>query len=112
MESVSVSLTTDASGTIVAQARYLPYGQERWTDGSAQTDFTYTGQRADIYIGLMEYLRVTPDLRSDISDTPPGQLALDTYTHSCYNNNYSGGPTRSFWPNFTRLRVNPMGSEA
>ena len=44
----------------MAQSRYLPYGQERWTDGAAQTDFTYTGQRADNYIGLMDYLRVTP----------------------------------------------------
>ena len=38
----STSLTTDANGGIVAQSRYLPYGQERWTDGPAQTDFTFT----------------------------------------------------------------------
>ena len=43
----SISLTTDASGGIVAQSRYLPYGQERWTSGPAQTDFTFTGGRAD-----------------------------------------------------------------
>jgi RHS repeat-associated protein len=38
----------------VAQSRYLPYGQERWTDGPAQTDFTFTGQRADNYTHLIE----------------------------------------------------------
>jgi RHS repeat-associated protein len=50
----STSLTTDATGAIVAQSRYLPYGQERWTDGPAQTDFTFTGQRNDLYTHLIE----------------------------------------------------------
>ena len=50
----STSLTTDASGNPVAQARYLPYGQERWTSGPAQTDFTLTGQRNDNYTRLIE----------------------------------------------------------
>ena len=54
-ESVSASLTTDASGNPVAQARYLPYGQERWTSGPAQTDFTFTGQRAERGFGLSDY---------------------------------------------------------
>jgi len=31
----STSLTTDANGGIMAQSRYLPYGQERWTSGPA-----------------------------------------------------------------------------
>jgi RHS repeat-associated protein len=51
----STSLTTDASGGIVAQSRYLPYGQERWTSGAAQTDFTFTGQRNERGFGLMDY---------------------------------------------------------
>jgi RHS repeat-associated protein len=50
----STSLTTDASGGIVAQSRYLPYGQERWTSGPAQTDFTFTGQRNDSF-GLSDF---------------------------------------------------------
>jgi RHS repeat-associated protein len=34
---------------------YLPYGDEGWTAGGAQpTDFTFTGQRADAYIKLVE----------------------------------------------------------
>jgi RHS repeat-associated protein len=51
----STSLTTDNSGAVVAQTRYLPYGEERWTAGDAQpTDFTFTGQRAEGF-GLMDY---------------------------------------------------------
>ena len=51
----STSLTTDASGNPVAQARYLPYGQERWITGTLTTDFTFTGQRAERGFGLMDY---------------------------------------------------------
>jgi hypothetical protein len=50
----STSLTTDANGGVVAQSRYLPYGQQRWTWGAAQTDFTFTGQRNDLYTHLIE----------------------------------------------------------
>jgi RHS repeat-associated protein len=50
----STSLTTDASGGIVAQARYLPYGQERWITGTLTTDFGFTGQRSDNYTHLIE----------------------------------------------------------
>jgi hypothetical protein len=51
---MSASLTTDATGNPVAQSRYLPYGQERWTDGILPTDFTFTGQRGDNYTHLFE----------------------------------------------------------
>ncbi|MEW5959069.1 MAG: RHS repeat-associated core domain-containing protein [Chloroflexota bacterium] len=51
----STSLTTDQAGEIVAETRYLPYGEERWTgDTSQPTDFTFTGQRKDGF-GLMDY---------------------------------------------------------
>jgi len=40
----------------VAQTRYLPYGEERWTGGGTQpTDFTFTGQRVERGFGLMDY---------------------------------------------------------
>jgi RHS repeat-associated protein len=52
----STSLTTDNSGTVVAETRYLPYGEERWTAGGAQpTDFTFTSQRVERGFGLMDY---------------------------------------------------------
>ncbi len=39
----------------MVQARYLPYGQERWISGTLTTDFTYTGQQAERGFGLMDY---------------------------------------------------------
>jgi RHS repeat-associated protein len=51
----STSLTTDISGTVVAETRYLPYGEERWITGTLVTDFTFTGQRAERGFALMDY---------------------------------------------------------
>jgi RHS repeat-associated protein len=51
----STSLTTDITGTLVAETRYLPYGEERWITGTLVTDFTFTGQRAERGFGLMDY---------------------------------------------------------
>jgi RHS repeat-associated protein len=51
----STSLTTDISGTLVAETRYLPYGEERWTNEAQPTDFTFTGQRAERGFALMDY---------------------------------------------------------
>jgi RHS repeat-associated protein len=50
----STSLTTDDQGGVVYEARYLPFGEERWVDGEGVTDFTFTGQRQDGF-GLMDY---------------------------------------------------------
>jgi len=51
----STSLTTDDTGNIVSEVRYLPYGEERWTSGATPTDFTFTGQRNEAGFGLMDY---------------------------------------------------------
>jgi RHS repeat-associated protein len=51
----SVSLTTDSAGRVVAERRYLPYGQERWSSRAAVTDFGFTGQRNEVSFGLMDY---------------------------------------------------------
>jgi hypothetical protein len=37
----STSLTTDITGTVVAETRYLPYGEERCITGTLVTDFTF-----------------------------------------------------------------------
>jgi RHS repeat-associated protein len=39
---------------VIAQARYLPYGEERWGTGVLPTDFGYTGQRSEGF-GLYDY---------------------------------------------------------
>jgi hypothetical protein len=63
----STSLTTDENGAKVAEARYLPYGQERWRDSTLPTnnlptDFNYTGQRNEAYIseGMADSLFEAP----------------------------------------------------
>jgi RHS repeat-associated protein len=46
----STSLTTDAGGQVVARVLYYPYGEERYTVGTLQTDYGYTGQRKNGYL--------------------------------------------------------------
>ncbi|MBN1221485.1 MAG: hypothetical protein JXM69_21370 [Anaerolineae bacterium] len=48
----SVSLTIRSDGDRMAEARYLPYGQQRWTSGLGVTDFGFTAQRADRLVCL------------------------------------------------------------
>jgi RHS repeat-associated protein len=57
----SVSTVVDASGEIVSQSRYLPFGEVLWTKETSLDDNTstpawgYTGQRSLSDIGLMDY---------------------------------------------------------
>jgi RHS repeat-associated protein len=51
----SVSTVVNASGQIISQSRYLPFGELLWEDGTSPTDYTYTGQRSLSDIGLMDY---------------------------------------------------------
>ena len=54
----SSSLATNASGAVVAETRYKPYGEIRWSSGAMPTDFGDTGQRLEKagYVGsLMDY---------------------------------------------------------
>ena len=51
----STSLTTNSAGAVVAEGRYLPFGGSRWSNGSAMTDFGFTGQREESSLGLYDY---------------------------------------------------------
>ena len=42
----STSITTDSSGALVAEMRYKPWGETRYTSGTTPTDRAYTGQRS------------------------------------------------------------------
>jgi hypothetical protein len=33
-------------GTVHSEARYYPYGEERWRSGTLPTDYRFTGQRS------------------------------------------------------------------
>jgi RHS repeat-associated protein len=43
----STSLTTSASGVVLSQVRYKPWGEERWSAGAPGTDRLFTGQRKE-----------------------------------------------------------------
>jgi RHS repeat-associated protein len=47
----STSLVLNANGTVHSEARYYPYGAERWASGTLPTDYRFTGQR-DTGLGL------------------------------------------------------------
>jgi RHS repeat-associated protein len=55
----STSLATTYGGQEVTGSRtlYYPYGEQRWSasGGTLPTDFTYTGQRDEAGLGLMDY---------------------------------------------------------
>jgi RHS repeat-associated protein len=83
----STSLTTDSDGAVVAESRYLPYGQERWRAGAGVTDFGFTSQRREGF-GLYDYLArmYSPSLGRFISPDsivpePGNSLALNRYMY-------------------------------
>jgi RHS repeat-associated protein len=52
----SVMAVLSASGTLLSEQRYMPFGQARTDVGTiSQTDFGYTGQRGLVELGLLDY---------------------------------------------------------
>ena len=51
----SASVVTDASGTVVGEQRYYPYGETRFTTGTIFTDKLFTGQREITGLGIYHY---------------------------------------------------------
>jgi hypothetical protein len=50
----STSITLEATGAVVAERRYYPYGTTRTGNGTTPTDYGFTGQRNDTYIKLIQ----------------------------------------------------------
>jgi RHS repeat-associated protein len=48
----SQSVTTDASGSKIAEVRYKAWGEDRYVWGTTPTSYRYTGQRSEDYINL------------------------------------------------------------
>jgi RHS repeat-associated protein len=100
----STSLTTDESGEAVARQLYEPFGEVRWASGALGTDFGFTGQREDGYIGLVHmgarwynpYLNrwIQPDT---IVPDPRDPQALNRYAYSRNNPVRFNDPTGHFW---------------
>jgi len=51
----SASVVTDASGNIVGENRYYPFGETRVATGSILTDRLFTGQREMTGLGIYHY---------------------------------------------------------
>jgi len=84
----STSLVTDASGNQVAEQRYYPYGEVRWSNGELPTDRQFTGQRREIGLGLYDYgaRRYDPALgrfiqADSIVPQPGNPQALNRYSY-------------------------------
>ncbi len=76
---------------MVAQSRYLPYGQSRWESGSTPTDFKFTSQRSEAGFGLYDYNAryYSPVLGRFISPDPivPGIGSQEWNRYSYVRNN-------------------------
>jgi RHS repeat-associated protein len=88
----STNITLDASGTKIAELRYMPWGDTRFEYNETPTSYRYTGQREDASINLIQMGArwFDPLLGRFISaDTivpsPYNPLAYDRYAYS-YNN--------------------------
>ena len=51
----STSITANSSGSKTAELRYKAWGETRYTYGTTQTTFRYTGQREESSLGLYWY---------------------------------------------------------
>lgn len=51
----SADAALNASGSLVASVLYAPYGSLRYSTGTQQTDYGFTGQRSDVTSGLDYY---------------------------------------------------------
>ena len=51
----STSVIADENGNKVGELRYKPWGESRYAEGAALTDYRFTGQRLDEETGLYFY---------------------------------------------------------
>jgi RHS repeat-associated protein len=51
----STAITASSSGAKSAELRYKAWGEQRYAEGVAPTDFRYTGQRFESLLGLHDY---------------------------------------------------------
>jgi len=66
----STAITTDSSGSRVAELRYKAWGETRYTWGTTPTTYRFTGQREDATIGLYPSLRSGQAFTTPATTTP------------------------------------------
>jgi RHS repeat-associated protein len=96
----STSITATSSGSKTAELRYKPWGETRYTYGTTQTTFRYTGQREESSLGLYWYASrwyspglgrfVSPD---SIIPQPGNPQAWDRYSYGRNNPIYFIDPS-------------------
>lgn len=99
----STNLTTNESGVLSAELRYRPYGLIRYTTGTLNTPYRYTGQRFVQNTGLYFYNARWYDptvgrfLAADTIVPEPGNpQALNRYTYTLNNPLRYTDPTGMF----------------
>ncbi|MFZ5919184.1 MAG: RHS repeat-associated core domain-containing protein [Chloroflexota bacterium] len=88
----STSLATTAGGAVHSRQGYYPYGSPRYSEGTLPTDLTFTGQREEMGLGLMDFKArmYSPLLGRFVSaDTvvpdPPNPQVLNRYSYAANN---------------------------
>ena len=95
----STSLTTDASGNVISEMRYTPWGEVRYNAGTMPTDYGFTGQMSyasDFGLLYFNARWVDPYIgRFAQADTiiPPGVQGLDRYAYANNNPIYYTDPS-------------------
>jgi len=100
----STSLTANSSGGKVAELRYYPYGETRFTDGVTPTSYQFTGQRNDSAIGLYFYNARYYDpylnrfIQADsIVPSPANPQSLNRYSYVLNSPLRYTDPTGHYW---------------
>jgi RHS repeat-associated protein len=96
----SASVVTDASGTIVGEDGFYPFGETRFTTGNMQTDKLFIGQREITGLGIYHYGArfYSPKLGRFLSADPivPGAFSpqnLNRFSHVRNNPLHYTDPT-------------------
>jgi len=89
----STSLVTDANGVVISETRYKAWGEERYSSGTKQTKYGYTGQysyAADfglMYYGARWYDSSLSRFAQADSIIPIGSQGVQAWDHYAYTNN-------------------------
>jgi RHS repeat-associated protein len=108
----STSLTTDSSGKVVQEARYLPYGELRWSNSGQVTDIGFTGQRHETAFGLMDFNARYYNPRVGMFISPDTIVPDPTQGHTYNRYLYVGGnPMRytDLTGHFSEEQLNYLG---
>jgi len=109
----STSITADGAGNKIAEVRYLPFGGQRYANGTTPTAYRFTGQRLESSIGLYDYGArwYDPQLSRFLSADSiiPQQQGVQAWDRYAYVNNSptTGVDTTGHWRDRPGENANP-----